>query len=160
MKFDYRERFVGLSQYRPPLNFELVGEKLDVKLDSFGHCSFEFQNRKTLFMSLGDICQKNYYEVLKIDDQVYFLHFEVEGQTPRKCISGVYDAEIGQLTLILACQINRRRYRKNNAGSVFWSGTKIRWNISLWKSQLYGRSDCHRIGFYLHQRLYIPSYIS
>ena len=80
--------FEGVSQYRPPLNFELVGKKLDLVMDDGYDCTLDFVNRKTLRYGRKDSEPKEYaYDCLKADDDTYFVNFEVTGANPRAGIS-------------------------------------------------------------------------
>ena len=45
MEFKFREKYKNLEQYRQPLNYELVGKKLEILLDDFGTCWFDFKSR-------------------------------------------------------------------------------------------------------------------
>lgn len=101
MNFNYRELFKGLSQYRPPLNYELTGKRLTIKFSDSRVCHMDFQSENHLFIAFDDIRQGNPYEAVKIDNLVYFLHFEIEHQNPRRCISLVYDLDSSQAVLFL-----------------------------------------------------------
>lgn len=115
------KNFKGLCQYRAPLNYELAGQTLQFVLDGVdGRQSFAFQNKTQLVMDFMGIRQQNYYEALKIDDEVYFVHFEVENQTPRRCISFVYDAETNQITLFFAKQGHYKEYIRKVEREIYF----------------------------------------
>ncbi len=91
--------FEGVSQYRPPLNFELVGKKLDLVMDDGYDCTLDFVNRKTLRYGRKDSEPKEYaYDCLKADDDTYFVNFEVTGANPRAGISLILDMEQSLVT--------------------------------------------------------------
>ena len=106
MEFKFREKYKNLEQYRQPLNYELVGKKLEILLDDFGTCWFDFKSEDRLDFEFGDFHQENEYEVMKSDNHVYLIHFEIEKAFPRKCISMVYDRDTEQVTLLHAQQGN------------------------------------------------------
>lgn len=124
MKFNYRELFKGLSQYRTPRNFELTGQVLDIKLDGFGNCKFDIISEECLYLDFGEIHQKNRYEAYKIDDYVYFMHFEIEGQTPRRCISMVYDKGSGQIALFFARQGHCKEYIRKVDREIYFGSVR------------------------------------
>jgi hypothetical protein len=72
-----------LSQYRPPLCYELVGRSFTLVMDN-GYdyvLSFEDKSRLT-YGKAGQEPSSYEYECLKGDDTTYFLVFEVDGASP------------------------------------------------------------------------------
>lgn len=103
MQSCYRD-FIGLSQYRPARNFELVEKELNVFLDGVGPCRFYMRDREELEVSFGSLKAVALYDCLKPDDDVYFVHAEIQDACPRRCLSFVIDAANSSFTLCDAIQ--------------------------------------------------------
>ena len=86
--------FEGMSQYRPPLCFELVGKTFELVMDTGYDYEISFNDRKTLRFGEKDGDAAEYeYDCLKADDDTYFVNFEVTGADPRAGQSFVLDLE-------------------------------------------------------------------
>ena len=91
--------FEGMSQYRPPLCFELVGQKLELCLDDGYEYELFFKDRKVLTFGREDEEKKEYaYDCLKPEDVTYFVNFEMTGVTPRTGATFVLDMEQSLVT--------------------------------------------------------------
>ena len=76
--------FEGMSQYRPPLCFELVGKTLELVMDTGYDYEITFKDRKVLSCGeKGKEAAEYEYDCLKADDDTYFVNFEVTGAVPR-----------------------------------------------------------------------------
>ena len=91
--------FEGMSQYRPPLCFELVGSCFEIALDTGYDYILDFCSRRTLKFGLKDEeCKEYTYDCLKADDDTYFMNFELTGTTPRTSVSFILDMEQSLVT--------------------------------------------------------------
>lgn len=91
--------FEGMSQYRPALCFELVGQKYDLVMDDGYEYELNFLNRTTLTYGRADEEKKEYaYDCLKPEDVTYFVNFEKTGATPRTGVTFVLDMEQSLVT--------------------------------------------------------------
>ncbi len=91
--------FEGMSQYRPPLCFELVGRTLELVMDTGYDYELTFCDRKTLrYGEKGKVASEYAYDCLKADDDTYFVNFEVTGAKPRAGMSFVLDMEQSLVT--------------------------------------------------------------
>lgn len=146
MQFHYKN-YEGLSQYRPPLNYELTGKMLNVLLDGIGFCSFFMQNRKEMVINFNELKTSAPYECLKPDNNIYFVQAEIPSVTPRLCLNFVYDEESGSFTLCRAIQ----NVEKIISTNLFWRCTEIGRFLCKSARRLYegSRRNCPR--FYLYQ---------
>lgn len=124
MEYNYRQLFKGLAQFRPALSFELVGRTLEAKLDGKGSMILSFPTKKELYLLYDGINQDNPYEMVKIDDEVYVFHFEVLHQSPRRCLSIVYDAASGQITVFDARQGQCTEYPRKVERDIYFGAVK------------------------------------
>lgn len=124
MEYNYRELFKGLAQYRSPLNYELTGQTLDIRLEGAAACRLEMKSDEVLYLDFGDIHQENKYEAFKIDDHVYFLHFEIENQSPRLCFSLVYEKEKMEATIFLARQGHCKEYLRKVDRDIYFGSVR------------------------------------
>ena len=93
------KKYEGMSQYRPPLNYELVGKVFDLVMDDGYDCVLEFKDRKVLKYGQKDGELKEYaYDCLKADDDTYFVNFEVTGANPQAGITLILDMEQSLVT--------------------------------------------------------------
>ena len=97
--FNFPRKFEGISQYRPPLNFELVGQKFELVMDDGYDYELEFIDRKNLKFGKKDSELKEYaYDCLKAEEDTYFVNFEVTGAVPRAGLSIILDIEQSLVT--------------------------------------------------------------
>jgi len=91
--------FEGMSQYRLPLCYELVGKTFELVMDNGYDYELKFPDRKTLsFGLLGKEPNTFAYDCLKADDDTYFVNFEITGVKPRAGMSFVLDMEQSLVT--------------------------------------------------------------
>ncbi len=96
------KKYEGLSQYRPPLNYELVGKTLELVMDDGYDYELTFADRKTLrYGRAGGELKEYAYDCLKADDDTYFVNFELTGAVPRAGQTFVLDME---QSLVTACR--------------------------------------------------------
>jgi hypothetical protein len=94
------KQYEGMSQYRPPLCFELVGKKFELVLDNGYDYELSFTDRKNLSYGLIDGEKKVYaYDCLKAEDDTYFVNMEMVGETPRTGLSFILDMEQSLVTV-------------------------------------------------------------
>ena len=88
------KRVEGMSQYRPPLCYELGGRTLELVMDTGRDYVITFSDRKTLrFGEKGAEAAEYAYDCLKAEEDTYFVNFEVTGAQPRTGLSFVLDME-------------------------------------------------------------------
>jgi hypothetical protein len=93
------KQYEGMSQYRPPLCFELVGKTYELVLDNGYDYELSFIDRKNLSYGLIDGEKKGYaYDCLKVDDDTFFVNFDLVGETPRSGLTFVLDTEQSLVT--------------------------------------------------------------
>lgn len=93
------KEYEGMSQYRPPLCFELTGEYYEIALDNGFDYILDFKDRKTLRYGLkGEEAKEYAYDCLKADDDTYFVNFELTGAEPRTGITFILDMEQSLVT--------------------------------------------------------------
>ncbi len=91
--------YEGMSQYRPPLCFELTGREFALVMDNGYDYILRFSDREKLeFGTEGEELESYAYDCLKADDDTYFVNFELTGAVPRTGISFVLDMEQGLVT--------------------------------------------------------------
>lgn len=104
MRQEYKElpkpkTYEGMSQYRPPLCYELVGKTLELVMDDGCDYELQFIDRKTLKYGVKGKKAKEYtYDCLKADNDTYFVNFEVKGAKPRAGLSFILDMEQSLVT--------------------------------------------------------------
>lgn len=99
--FESPKTFEGMSQYRPPLCFELTGKSLELVMDTGYDYELTFSDRKVLRFGEKDGPAEEYaYECLKVEDDTYFVNFELTGANPRACMTFALDME---QSLVTAC---------------------------------------------------------
>ena len=70
-------KFIGSSQYRPPLCLELGGKNFHIFMDDGDELSFNFLDGDTVqIANYGDLYRAESYECLKADEDVYFVRIE------------------------------------------------------------------------------------
>jgi putative NADH-flavin reductase len=93
----------GMSQYRPPLNYELAGRQFRLVMDGGESRLLDFRSGDTLtWGAMGEEGGTYSYECAKIDELCYFVNFELEGAVPRSGITVVLDTEQSLVTVLKA----------------------------------------------------------
>ena len=91
--------YEGMSQYRPPLCFELAGKRFELVMDDGYEYLLSFKDRKTLeYGVLGGSTASYEYDCLKADDDTYLVNFEYTGSSPRAGIAFILDMEQSLVT--------------------------------------------------------------
>ncbi|MBP1555593.1 MAG: MoaF N-terminal domain-containing protein, partial [Oscillospiraceae bacterium] len=91
--------FEGMSQYRPPLCYELVERTLELVMDSGYDYELSFIDREFVrFGETGKTAAEYRYDCLKGDENTYLVNFEVTGADPRAGIVMVLDMEQSLVT--------------------------------------------------------------
>jgi len=95
--------YEGLSAYRPPLCFELVGQTLELVMDTGFDYELRFIDRKRLSFGPRDGEKGEYaYDCLKAEEDTYFVNFEVVGADPRTGMAMVLDMEQSLTTWVVS----------------------------------------------------------
>ena len=145
-------KFEGMSQYRPPLNFELVGRSFELIMDDGYDYILEFADRKKLKYGQKSHDLNEYaYDCLKADDDTYFVNFEVTGAEPRAGLTFILDLEQSLVTQNYCTVGQNPRYPKLPKTNITFGGIRkedgsvprIRHGYT---DDLVGRSICWRYG--------------
>ena len=146
------KKFEGMSQYRPPLNFELVGKTFELVMDNGYDYVLEFSNRKILKYGKKDGKSEAYaYDCLKADDDTYFVNFEVTGAKPRAGLTFILDLEQSLVTANYCTVGENPRYPKlPKTNIVFGAIRKEDGSVPTirhgYTADLVGHSICWRYG--------------
>ena len=119
------KKYEGISQYRPPLNFELAGQIFDLVMDDGYNYIVEFIDRRNLGYGIeGQIPGTYAYECLKADDNTYFVNFEMIGEKPRTGVSIILDLEQSLVT-VNRCTVGQNpRYPRLPKVHIIFGGIK------------------------------------
>ncbi len=105
--------FEGMSQYRPPLCFELVGKEFCLVMDDGYDYSLSFTDRKTLRFGRADGAPASYrYDCLKPEDTTYFVNLEMTGDAIKQVHTFILDLEQDLVTWVNARMGHNPRYPK------------------------------------------------
>ncbi len=102
-----------MAAYRPPMCFELVGQKFDLVMDDGYEYSVEFTGRDTLCFGRADkdkmTCE---YDCVKPEDETYFIIFESNASEPRTGVTLLLDMEQSLVTMNFCWKGWNPRYPK------------------------------------------------
>ena len=91
--------YEGMSQYRPPLCFELVGKDLTLVMDDGFDYQLKFLDReKLLYGRIGEESKPYRYDCLKVDDDTYFVNLEMVGDAVKSVDTFILDMEQSLVT--------------------------------------------------------------
>lgn len=94
---------MSISQYCPPLCFELAGKDFDLAMDDGYTTLLRFEDEKTVSWSIaGSAPKTEQYQCLKGDDHTYLVNYELEGVENREDHTFVLDLENSLVTRIIA----------------------------------------------------------
>ncbi|MDR2648797.1 MAG: NAD(P)H-binding protein, partial [Clostridiales bacterium] len=92
--FDKEPEYEGMSQFRPPFNFELTGKEYKLVMDNGTDYNVKFMDGHTLEWSkYSEPSTRQYYECAKGEELTYLVNFELAGEKPRKGITLILDLE-------------------------------------------------------------------
>lgn len=95
-----KPEFEGLSQYRAPFNYELVGKTYQLAMDDGKRYAVTFVEGHLLrWGEVGAEQTVEHYDCAKADDSVYFVNFEFANRKPRTNISLVMDTDERLVTM-------------------------------------------------------------
>jgi hypothetical protein len=116
--------FEGMSQYRPPKCFELVGEKFELVMDDGYDYTAEFVDRDhIIFGRKGE--EKQYdYDCAKPEDLTYFVNIELTGAVPRTGVTLVLDTEQSLVTSCICTVGQNPRYPKMTKGRILFGAIR------------------------------------
>ncbi len=98
-----RPEFEGMSQYRDPFNYELVGQTLRLVMDDGKKYAVEFLDGHTLrWAELGTPGSVEHYDCAKGAEDVYFINFEFADLKPRTNLTLIADISERLVTLATA----------------------------------------------------------
>ena len=91
--------YEGMSQYRPPLCFELVGKDLTLVMDDGYDYQLKFLDReKLLYGKIGEEADTYKYDCLKADDDTYFVNLSMTGDAIKSANTFILDMEQSLVT--------------------------------------------------------------
>jgi hypothetical protein len=92
--------FEGLSRWRQPFNYELVGKSWRLLMDSDPDYWVSFRSGHELEWGVsGKETRVYHYESTKGEEQTYFVNFELQGSSPRAGFTLIVDLEQRLVTL-------------------------------------------------------------
>ena len=93
------KQYEGMSQYRPPLCFELTEKAFELVMDSGYEYELKFIDREKLAYGLLDGEKKEYkYDCLKVDDDTYFVNLEMQADKEHTVYTFILDTEQSLVT--------------------------------------------------------------
>ncbi len=93
----------GLEQYREPLCYELAGRAYQLVMDNGCRYALHFLSGEMLaWGEQGRAMRWDTYECLKLDDETYFVNWEVYGTPLRHCLTVVLDLKADLVTAVHA----------------------------------------------------------
>ena len=102
-KIELPKTYEGMSQFRPPLNFELVGKELTLVMDNGCDYQLKFTDRKTLLYGQDGKEAGTYrYDCLKAEDDTYFVNLEMTGDAVKNVNTFILDMEQSLVTWVSA----------------------------------------------------------
>lgn len=103
--------YEGLSQYRPPLNYELAGRTFILSMDNGYDYTLEFTDGETVCWRVeGGETHTDHVDCLKADETTFFVNAELRGYSPRAGVSLVLDLTNDLATAIVARQGENPRH--------------------------------------------------
>ena len=97
------DTFEGLSRYRPPLCYELVGKRFQLVLDDGYEYELEFPDKEVLTFGRIDGEKGEFkYDCLKPEAVTYFVNFEESRTSPRTGRTIILDLEQSLVTCVIA----------------------------------------------------------
>ena len=95
--------YEGMSQYRPPLCFELVGKDLTLIMDNGFDYQLKFLDReKLIFGQVGGDSDVYKYDCLKAEDDTYFVNLSMTGDAVKSVNTFIIDMEQSLITWVNA----------------------------------------------------------
>ena len=92
-----------LEQYREPLCYDLAGRCFQLVMDNGVTYALQFVSGEMLaWGERGGALRWDEYECLKLDDETYFVNWEVTGVQPRTCITLALDLRADLITAVHA----------------------------------------------------------
>ena len=92
-----------LEQYREPLCYELAGKSYQLVMDNGLTYALQFISGEMLaWGERGKPMRWDTYECLKLDEETYFVNWEVYGAQPRNCITLALDLQADLVTVVHA----------------------------------------------------------
>ncbi len=118
-------KYEGMSQYRPPLCFELTGKTFELYMDDGYDCTVTFTDRKTLKYGKAGSELKSYkYDCLKVEEDTYFVNLEMEGDAVKSATTLILDIEQMLVTREVACVGQNPRYPNMVATEITFGAIK------------------------------------
>jgi hypothetical protein len=102
-----------MSQYRPPKNFELAGQRFELVMDDGREYELCFIDKDTLSFGRTDGEKELFdFDCGKPDDVTYFVIFEINARSPRTGVTLVLDTEQSLVTANFCVMGLNPRYPK------------------------------------------------
>ncbi len=167
------KQFEGMSQFRPPLCYELVGRKFDLVMDDGYDYTLEFLDREKLsWTKVGYESYTLKYDCLKGDEDTYFVNLEKLKDANHTVYTYILDLEQSLVTWVTARMfvhpdIPKLPYTHFEFGAIRKAdgtvptirhgytaemvGTAIEWNygtfkvVHVYSSERYHRADLNKM---------------
>jgi len=97
------KKYEGMSQFRPPLCFELTGKEFELVMDSGYDYELKFTDNEKLTFGILEGEKKEYkYDSLKVDDNTYFVNLEMQADKEHTVYTFILDLEQSLATFVTA----------------------------------------------------------
>lgn len=97
------KEYEGLSQFRPPLCFELIGKTFELVMNSGHSYALKFIDRQKLsYGALNGESKEYNYDCLKAEDDTYFINLGMMSDTNRTVYTFILDLEQSLVTSVTA----------------------------------------------------------
>ena len=101
----------GISQYRPPLCFELAGKNFEIAMDDGSDYFLNIIDKETLEWHIGDTAaKKENYICLKADDTTFMLTYEISDAVQKDNHTFIIDLENMLVTRLIVRNGDNKRY--------------------------------------------------
>jgi len=92
--------FEGISQYRPPLNYELAGRSFHLVMDNSADITVRFLTGDRLELERNGQRYTEHYDCAKGADLAYFVNLEITNSKPRNNVTLILDLMTRLVTVV------------------------------------------------------------
>jgi len=146
------KQYEGMSQYRPPLNYELVGKSFELVMDDGYDYVLKFSGRDKLSYGLQSGERKEFrYDCLKADDDTYFVNLEMQSDPEHTVYTFILDLEQSLVTAVTATmyvnpKVPKLPYTKIVFGAIRKDDGSIPDIRHGYTTDMIGKAICWRYG--------------
>jgi putative NADH-flavin reductase len=125
-KEEDKPAFEGLSQYRGAFVHELANRTFQLIMDNGNDYVIQFLSGEVLeWAEKGQPFKWETYECLKIDEETYFVNFEMTNTPCRIGMTLVFDLEDSLVTAVVAKQKDNKRYPDMVSNEFIFGAIKV-----------------------------------